>query len=123
MPFEKITAFIVFISFLYSCGSQTPEVLETQIIPAPTKQIINKGSFTLNSSVGISYTEDFKVSAEFLITFIDEGSQIKLKENNSIAFIKDESISSAEGYSLQIFPKRIEIKAKTDQGAFYAVQS
>ena len=123
MPFKKITAFIVFISFLYSCGSQTPEVLETQIIPAPTKQIINKGSFTLNSSVGISYTEDFKVSAEFLITFIDEGSQIKLKENNSIAFIKDESISSAEGYSLQIFPNRIEIKAKTDQGAFYAVQS
>ena len=123
MPFEKITAFIVFISFLYSCNSQTPEVLETQIIPAPTKHFINKGSFILNSSVGISYTEDFKVSAEFLITFIDEGSQIKLKENNSIAFIKDESISSAEGYSLQIFPNRIEIKAKTDQGAFYAVQS
>ena len=123
MPFKKITAFIVFISFLYSCGSQTPEVLETQIIPAPTKQIINKGSFILNSSVVISYTEDFKVSAEFLITFIDEGSQIKLKENNSIAFIKDESISSTEGYSLQIFPNRIEIKAKTDQGAFYAVQS
>lgn len=123
MPFKKITAFIVFISFLYSCGSQTHEVLETQIIPAPTKQIINKGSFTLNSSVGISYTKDFKVSAEFLKIFIEEGSQIKLKESKSIAFIKDESISSAEGYSLQIFPNRIEIKAKTDQGAFYAVQS
>lgn len=123
MPFKKIVALIVFINFLYNCQSQTRKNLNVQIIPVPSLIELTYGHFTLNSTSGITYEPDFKISANFLKSFIKEGSGIALKNNKSIIFIKDETISNPEGYKLTILPNQIEIKAKTDQGAFYAVQS
>jgi len=45
------------------------------------------------------------------------------ESTQNIVFIKDETIQNIEGYSLEITPSNIEIKAKLPQGAFYAVQS
>ncbi|WP_335975425.1 beta-N-acetylhexosaminidase [Gaetbulibacter jejuensis] len=123
MPFKKITVCIVFISFLFNCqDTETPNITP-QIIPIPSEQTINKGHFVLDNSTGIKYTDDFKISAEFLKSYIENGSPIKLQDNNSISFIKDDSIENPEGYLLEILPKSIVIKTKTDQGAFYAIQS
>jgi hexosaminidase len=123
MPFKKIVPFIVFISFLFNCQDAEIPHIETQIIPAPSSHYITKGNFVLSNSTGIAYDPEFEISAEFLKSFIEEGSNIKLKENNSISFIRDSTITNTEGYKLEISPNSIEIKAKTDQGAFYAVQS
>lgn len=123
MHYKKTLVAFLFISFLFNCKNQKNTITEALIIPQPLEQTNNKGVFVINSSTGINYSEDFRVSATFLKTFIEDGSAIKLQNNNSISFIKDESILEPEGYTLEIFPNKIEIKALTDQGAFYAVQS
>ncbi|MEH6536275.1 MAG: family 20 glycosylhydrolase [Psychroserpens sp.] len=123
MSFKKIVALSVFISFLFNCKSEgyVPEI--PQIIPVPTSQILNKGHFVLDNSIGISYDDTFKVSGDFLWNFIHEGSDIQLEDNNDIQFVLDDTIENLEGYILDIQPYQITISAKTDQGAFYAVQT
>lgn len=122
MHFKKTLITLVFISFLFNCKNEETVRSEVLIIPQPSEQITNTGQFILSASTGINYDETFKISAEFLKSYIEESSNIKLKANNTILFIKDDTLSD-EGYSLEIQSKTIEIKAKTDQGAFYAVQS
>lgn len=123
MSFKKIVVLSVFISFLFNCKSEeyVPEI--PKIIPIPTSQTINQGYFVLDSNVGLAYDETFKVSAEFLRNYIEKGSDIELDTNNDIQFIHDKTIENNEGYKLNIEPYQITISAKTDQGAFYAVQT
>lgn len=123
MQFKKTALFIVFISFLYNCDSQSTEKQDLQILPMPSHIESQKGKFTLDNSSGITFDESFKVSATFLKDFIEKGSSLQLKQNNAITFVKDDSITNNEGYQLTVSPDQIEIKAKTDQGAFYAVQT
>ena len=123
MQFNKIITFIVFVNLLYNCDSQNTERQVPQILPMPLHIESLKGEFTLDNSVGIEFDDHFKVSATFLKEFIEKGSSLQLKQNNAIIFIKDESIANDEGYQLTISPKQIKIKAKTDHGAFYAVQT
>ncbi|MEZ4780475.1 MAG: family 20 glycosylhydrolase [Flavobacteriaceae bacterium] len=122
MHYKKTLLILVFISFLFNCKNEEKTTSEVLIIPQPQQQTLGEGSFLLNNSTGIDYDDTFKVSAEFFKSYIEEGSDIKLEGSNKISFIKDETLSD-EGYSLEILPKHINIKAKTDQGAFYAVQS
>ena len=123
MQFKKSVVILVFISFIFSCNKNIPEIIPHQIIPIPNKQTINEGQFVLNNATGISYSDDFKVSAEFLKGFIEQGSNLSLKHGDDIVFIKDDSVMNTEGYVLDISPSKIEIKANSDQGAFYAVQT
>ncbi|WP_299335612.1 family 20 glycosylhydrolase [uncultured Psychroserpens sp.] len=123
MSFKKIVALCVFISFLFSCKSEEYIPETPQIIPAPAELTINKGYFVLNNDVGITYEDPFKISGEFLKNFIENGSTIELKDTNDIQFIMDDTIKHQEGYTLDIQPYQIIIKAKTDRGAFYAVQT
>lgn len=123
MHIKKIAVVIVFISFLYHCDSPNSNLQKPQILPMPAHIQSTKGEFILNNSVGISFDDTFKVSATFLKEFVETGSSIKLQQNKSISFIQDNTISNDEGYQLTISPKQVEIRAKTDHGAFYAVQS
>ncbi len=123
MPF-KITFYIfVFISFLSSSLMAQTEDVKPQIIPIPSKYTASEEEFLLNGSKGIAFDKEFEVSANYLKNYIEKGSNIKLGNNDAISFKKDESITNPEGYILLVLPNKIEIKAKTDQGAFYAVQS
>ena len=123
MNYKKILATLVFMSFLFNCNETEVAPLKALIIPQPLEQLNSEGQFIIDNSTGINFNEIFKVSANFLKTYIEEGSEIKIKTNNNIVFIKDETITNNEGYSLEISSNSIKIKAKTDQGAFYAVQS
>lgn len=123
MSFKKITTVIVFISFLYNSQSQEKSDSVLKIIPTPLNYQFNDGHFVLNNSTGIAYDDTFKISSNFLKSYIEDGSSLLLKSNSNIVFIQDESITNPEAYTLQISPNQIEIRAKTDHGAFYAVQS
>jgi len=123
MHFKKIITITVFISLFYNCKQTQTTVVQPQIIPAPLNQTIMEGQFILNGKSGIYYDESFKVSAGFLKSFIEDGSPIMLSDAKTISFIMDSAIENPEGYQLKITPVKIEIKARTDQGAFYAVQS
>lgn len=123
MQFKKIITFIVFIILLYRCDSQQNESQIVQILPMPVHIESQPGTFTLNNTTGLAFDDNFKVSAAFLKEYIEQGSPIQLQQNDDIVFVKDNNINSDEGYQLTISPKQIEIKAKTDRGAFYAVQT
>ncbi len=123
MSFKTIVVTCVFISFLFSCQSESPSVKIPQIIPVPYNQTLTGGFFLLDSDVGLSYDDTFKVSGDFLQNYILNGMDMLLRDTNDIQFILDDSIENAEGYILDIQPYNIIIKAKTDQGAFYAVQT
>ncbi len=119
MGFKTFIAFIVFISFLYTSQSQT----NTNFIPQPKVQNITKGQFVITNETGISYDKTFEVAANFLKSYIENGSSIVLKSNKSIQFIKDETITNSEAYHLHISQKSIQIKSSSEKGAFYAVQT
>ena len=114
---------LIFIVAVFGCKQKQLKVVSPQIIPIPNEQTIKEGQFVLNNATAISYSDDFKVSAKFLKDFIEKGNTIILKSGEDIVFTKDESISNPEGYFLDISPSKIEIKASTDAGAFYAVQT
>lgn len=113
--------------FFFSCNnSSSLAPIAPNIIPVPLKQEVYKGQFILNSKTTIKYEEAFKVSAQFLKAYIANSSAIKLKEGSgttTIVFVKDDSLLNEEGYTLQVLPETITIKAATDKGAFYGVQS
>ncbi len=123
MNVKTIVVFCLFISFLFSCKSEEHTVEIPQIIPVPNEVTINDGYFVLDNSVGIFYDDTFKISGDFLKNFIQEGSDIKLDDTDDIQFILDQTIENTEGYKLEIQPYKITIRAKTDRGAFYAVQT
>ena len=124
MPFKKISVALLFIPFFFNCEKPKLDIDEILLIPQPSEQSINEGHFVLSKTTGISFDSEFKISADFLKAFISNGSQIKLEGTKSnIYLLKDESIMHPEGYTLKVLPKKIVINAKTDQGAFYAVQS
>ncbi|WP_298897006.1 family 20 glycosylhydrolase [uncultured Psychroserpens sp.] len=123
MSFKKIVALSVFISFLFNCKNEELPYVNPQIIPAPNHQIITDGFFMLTRTTGLSYDSKFEVSGTFLKSFIENNSNITLTNSDDILFIYDASIDNSEGYKLDVGTKSITIKAKTDQGAFYAVQS
>jgi len=122
MHYKKILVALLFMSILFNCKEEEKLTSDVLIIPQPSEQKINNGQFILNNSTGINYDENFKVSAEFLKSYIEEGSDISIEGSNQISFIKDDALPD-EGYTLEILPNNINIKAKADQGAFYAVQS
>jgi len=126
MHHRKLIAFTVFICFLLSCQKTKTKTPEIQIIPIPLAQNLVTGLFILDENTSIQFDNGFEVSANFLESFIKNGSSIALNKDISskkISFFKDSNIESSEGYKLQISPDKIEIKARTDRGAFYAVQS
>ncbi|WP_431135436.1 beta-N-acetylhexosaminidase [Psychroserpens mesophilus] len=123
MSARIIVVVLIFISFLFSCNSEERSVEIPQIIPVPHEQTLNEGYFFLDNSVGITYDKRFKISGDFLKSFILNGSNIKLDDSDAIRFSLDESIENVEGYKLNVQPHQITISAKTDQGAFYAVQT
>jgi len=123
MLFKKIFVLVLFISFILNCEQSESPQRSIEIIPAPNQLESAEGYFILNINCGIDYTEDFNVSAQFLKTFIENGSAIELKGKGNIRFVKDTTITHNEGYKLQILPHEILIHASSDKGAFYAVQT
>ena len=98
-----------------------------QIIPEPSKTILTEGNFVLSEATQLKAPNDFKVSVDFLETFILNACHFKLSTEdlgvNKISFVKDATFKNPEAYTLVITEHEIKISAATDHGAFYAVQS
>ena len=126
MNIKKPLLLIVFILSLNGCKKDSNPKTEINIIPLPTSQVSSSGEFIIDNNIGIVYNDSFNISANFLKNYIEKGSKFKFKDENPkrvIEFINDESILNSEAYILEINPSKILIKASTDQGAFYAVQT
>jgi hexosaminidase len=109
-----------------SCFQQKNKPVKPAILPIPISQNSAEGVFTLNSNTQLVFETDFKQVAEFLKSYLENGSTIKLKATESahkISFVKDEKITNKEGYELTVTTTGITISANSPTGAFYGVQS
>lgn len=122
MHIKKSLGLFILLLLILSCEKELTQIIQPQIIPLPNSVEIIDSFFTIDESTGITYDDDLRVSALFLKDFIESGSPIHLKEGADIQFKLDENLKP-EAYILAVSKEGITIKASTDQGAFYAVQS
>ena len=125
MTIRKLFIASIFLFILFSCRDNYNQIIEPDVIPMPTSVEKSIGEFIINSQTTLSFDNAFNTSANFLKVFISEGSKIQLitqKKNANISFVKDDALAK-EAYRIEINSDVLIVKASTDQGAFYAVQS
>jgi hexosaminidase len=112
---------------LLSCREPEIKLSSPSIIPAPLSLLVNPGYFTMDPSTVISNADDFTHSVNFLKSFLEVETnrswETKYATENVILFEYDASITAAEAYTIDSNAQQILIKASTDTGAFYAVQT
>ena len=122
----QITLCTVIIFLHTSCFNKKSVAIKPAILPVPLSQTIQKGEFSIDNATGLSSDKEFSQVADFLKSYIEEGSKITLKGTSAskiIRFEKDTSIKNKEAYNLKVTPSKITISASNSKGAFYGVQS
>ena len=103
MTHKKIIVFTLFLIFNLSCFVG----FSSEIIPNPDSRIFKTGDFILSKETKINYSDNFKISAEFLKDFLMIDTNID-KYSNQINFLHKD-INNDEGYILEILEKNINI--------------
>lgn len=128
---KKFTLFIfaLFMSFTLVKAQDLP------LIPYPAQIKINEGSFTLSKETLLILSDEGKFTNEvnYLQRFLSPiiGQNLKISgallvaspNETMINIIHSNLVEGDEGYSLEITPTEVTIKAKTPAGAFYAIQT
>ncbi|MBG7631017.1 MAG: family 20 glycosylhydrolase [Bacteroidetes bacterium] len=119
---------LIFILFFVSCQEKKKEKKEVLIIPQVQKIEIKESYFNLTSKVvfGTENEEQFKI-AKFLSDKINNSANwnttvVKTGNNADIQFISDNKLKE-EAYQLNISQDNIIIKASSNSGFFYGMQS
>ena len=119
-----------------SCQTKKPAVpkdlAEQQVIPKPVSVTATGSSFEIDENTVVEYqTENLKPIAEYLVNLLQPATGFKfpLKEatskrsSNSVLLMLTDSVSTIEGYQLEITEESILIKANKPAGLFYGVQT
>jgi hexosaminidase len=101
------------------------------IIPQPQSLVVEEGVFTLDDKTGFyAATPAVKKVAEFFADKIKSSTGFsatvsdKETDQNVISLQIDASLDvNDEGYTLDVAPENVTVKAKTLQGLFYGMQS
>lgn len=124
MPLKFFNLFLLL--FLTACHQKEQPETNTAILPQPNHQVINEGFFVLSTESHFVFDERLRESVLFLKEFIEQGANFRFSENakgSLIEFVFDDSISENAGYHLTISSEKITVKASSETGAFYAVQT
>lgn len=124
----------VALGLLASCGEapvkQMPYNQGINIIPAPVSLVQNEGSYKLNKNTVISAsTPEAKTVAEFFAAKLNTATGYQItagdkEKAGGIALEIDPALDvNDEGYTLDVAPDGVTVKAKTAQGLFYGMQS
>jgi hexosaminidase len=124
----KIQSYFIlfFLLGMVNCQKKEANIIQPNIIPKPLFQQLNNGVFELNEATSLETIQEFRNVAQFLKSYVKEQFHLKIsskKSDTKILFTKDHSIKNEEGYLLKIDKNKIEIRANSSKGAFYAVQS
>lgn len=119
----------IFILFCISCKTEISESNELSIIPQVQKIEIKESYFELtkNTVFGVENKEQHKI-AKFLSDKINASANwittVSINDSNTpdIQLITDDKIKN-EAYQLHIGEKQIQIKASSNSGFFYGMQS
>ncbi|CAZ97490.1 beta-N-acetylhexosaminidase [Zobellia galactanivorans] len=102
---------------------------EVTIIPQPTSVAYGEGSFQLKGKISIISAENLENEASYLAKVLQTGfgqsPRIKSKGKGIGLFLEESLLSELgeEGYILSVGKKGITIKAATNTGVFYGIQS
>lgn len=124
--------FFIF-AFLLICSIRLSAQSRISLVPLPVKMEERKGSFLLDKNVYISYPKsELKELASYLQAAILETSGLKAglrtgmwmqKGARTISLQIDPAVTAKEGYKLTVSPTKISIKASTENGLFYGIQT
>ncbi|MDD7885080.1 family 20 glycosylhydrolase [Flavivirga sp. 57AJ16] len=120
---------LIFILFFMSCRQKEYYNKEVSIIPKVQKIEIKESFYSLTSNTvfGVQNKEQYKI-AKYLADKINQSKgwnttvAIDSLNKSDIQFTTDNQIQK-EGYQINISEKRIQIKASTNAGFFYGMQS
>jgi len=122
---KKIQLIILFMCIAWSSLAQNAY----NIIPLPKSLKPAEGTFTIKKGISVYINSDeFSPSANLLALQIKNVSgltaSVKMAKTASsgIVFSKDDALGD-EAYRLLVTSKKVEIQAKTGQGAFYGLQT
>lgn len=121
------TALLISVFTLLSCKANNEKI--SSITPRPVETTIGQGYFTISPNIVISIeNEEQEKIASLFCNLIKKstGINIGITKNNPMADIKFTSDSSAGkdgAYKLEVTPKRIDIKASSLSGFYYALQT
>ena len=97
------------------------------IIPIPANIQTGKGTFTLPEQGAKVYVQGASAALSNYIQQLALKCKVTKKRSDAdIAIVVGSKASkkiATEGYSLTVSPKRIDVVASTEQGAFYAIQT
>lgn len=116
---------------IVSCSDSNTEIKSynegINIIPKPLSMEVGNGCFKLNNGMSVhAVGQEEMIVAEYFISKINRatGFDIKVKENGCIRLELDSSADmDDEGYTLNVTPESVFVKAKTAHGLFYGMQS
>ncbi len=116
---------------LLACGiGAGAQTREANIIPQPLKTEMHEGCFTLTAKCVIGYDAELKAQAVYLRDALagSTGWDLQIVENARKGDIRlsvnpEAAQGKAEGYRLEVSPKRASIAATDKGGAFYGIQT
>lgn len=96
-----------------------------KIIPAPKSIAIQNGSLNMSRSISINAPEDLHKEIDVINSFTKKelGITFTTQTENADVDLSLGNVGPAESYSLTISSDGIDIKAKDNAGAFYALHS
>ena len=113
-------------------GGTIPDTSALSIIPRPRAGSLRRGSFLINRETSVSspganvttFPEEYLAAQLRRVTGypVPLGTARVGTSLNTITFARDDSLES-EGYRLDVTPEGVRVRAATDAGAFYAVQT
>lgn len=114
----------VLISILFFCFGL--HSFGENIIPTPESITINEGVYTINNSSVLVYTDDREMGALSVLSFYVLNNKeflfVEKSDNADIKLLLSQEVP-CEGYSLNITPNGIEIRASDNSGFVYALQT
>lgn len=125
-----VSLFLVLVMTLLANGYISAK--EISIIPEPVSMEVGSGVFKLPKKVSITIpdVEGTQITKDFLLERISTPTgypvQVKQKGKSTILFELNEQTNTAignEGYSLQVKPKQIIVRANSAAGLFYGAQT
>lgn len=120
------SALILFCACINEVKTHDNNIEDYAIIPKPESLVVGKGLFEFKKECVISATEGLENESAYLVNALKERTGQEYTSQNtggSVQLQLDPSIQAEEGYTLDIDPSGIMIRAQQAKGIFYGIQS
>lgn len=114
---------IIYLLLILLIGNTALAQTEISIIPYPNNVVIDKGSVNLSHGIRITGNSS---QTEYLEKILKERGLVKIngKKGVELNLVLIHGLSkNSEAYELRVSKNKIEIKASTEAGVFYGIQS